>query len=59
MRAYVEQKRSGSSFVGGYLSGIPAHFDSIRLTVIDTKSCIGAVLMHMWLYVSRSNAFFG
>jgi hypothetical protein len=23
MQAYVEQKLSGSSFVGGYLSGIP------------------------------------
>jgi hypothetical protein len=33
----MQQKLSGSSFVGGYLSGIHAHFDSIRLTVIDTQ----------------------
>jgi hypothetical protein len=33
----VEQKRSSSSFVGGYLSRIPAHFDYSRLTVIDTQ----------------------
>jgi hypothetical protein len=36
MQARVEQKLSGSSFVGGYLSGISAHHSSIRLTVIDT-----------------------
>ena len=28
---------SGSSFVGGHLSGIPAYFDVSRLTVIDTR----------------------
>jgi len=37
MQACVKQKRSGSSFVGIYLSGIAAHFHSIRLTIIDTK----------------------
>jgi hypothetical protein len=37
MQPCVEQKLSGSSFVGGYLSGIPAYFDVSRLTVIDTR----------------------
>ncbi len=37
MQAYVEQKLSGSSFVGGYSSCIPAHFDVTRLTVIITQ----------------------
>jgi len=34
---HVWKKRSGSSFVSGYLSVIPASFDSIRLTAIDTQ----------------------
>jgi len=33
----VKQKRSGSSFVGGYSAGIPAYFDFSRLIVIDTQ----------------------
>jgi hypothetical protein len=37
MQAYVEQKLSGSSFVGAYSSGIPAYLDFSRLTVIDTQ----------------------
>jgi hypothetical protein len=37
MQACVEQKLSGSSFVGGYLYGITKYFDVSRLTVIDTQ----------------------
>jgi hypothetical protein len=37
MQACVQQELSGSSFVGAYLSVIPAHFDSILLTVMDTQ----------------------
>jgi hypothetical protein len=37
MQARVEKKLSGSSFAGGYLSGISAYFDVTRLTAIDTQ----------------------
>jgi hypothetical protein len=37
MQACVEKKLSGSSFAGGYLSGISAYFDVTRLTAIDTQ----------------------
>jgi hypothetical protein len=37
MQAFAQQKLSGSSFVGGYVSGIPAHFQSIRSTVMNTQ----------------------
>jgi len=37
MQTCMQQKLSGSSFVGACLSIIPAHFDSILLTVMDTQ----------------------
>jgi len=37
MRARVEQKRSGSSFVGNYYPAFPAPFHFSRLTVIETQ----------------------
>jgi hypothetical protein len=58
MQAYVEQKLSGSSFVGGYLSGTHSYFDVRRLTLEDTKYCTAEVLIHMCLHAPRSNAFF-
>jgi len=50
MQAYGQQKLSGSSFAGGYISGIPARFHSGRLAVIRTKSCVGEVLMQICLH---------
>jgi len=37
MQACVKQKLSGSSFVGGHLSGIPAYFNDSRLTFMDIQ----------------------
>jgi hypothetical protein len=37
MQVCEKQKLSGSSFAGGYLSGVPAHFDYIQSIVIDTQ----------------------
>jgi hypothetical protein len=37
MRAYVQEKRSGSSFVGGYSLDIHAYFDFSRLIIIDRE----------------------
>jgi hypothetical protein len=48
-QACVQQKLSGSSFEGGYISGIPAGSHSARTTEIIHKSCVGKVLMHACL----------
>jgi len=58
MQACGQQKLSGSSFAGAYISDFPARFHSGRLAVIRPKSCVGEVLMHIGLH-GWSNAVFG
>jgi len=50
MQACGQQKLSGSSFAGAYISGVPARFHSGRLAVISSKSCVGEVLMRIGLH---------
>jgi len=50
MPASGQQKLSGSSFAGGYVSGVPERFRSGRLAVIRTKSCVGEVLLRIGLH---------
>jgi hypothetical protein len=57
MQACEQQKLSGSSFEGGYISGIPARFHSVQLTVIRPKSCVGEVLMRICLHDSGQMQF--
>jgi len=59
MQACVEQKRSGSSYVGGYSSRISAYFDVSRLTVIDTQILRWRDFDSHMPACFRSNAFWG
>ncbi len=59
MQACVRQKLSGSSFEGGYISGIPARIHYVRLTVIIHRSCVREVLMRMCLHDSGQMHFPG
>jgi hypothetical protein len=59
MQACGQQKLSGSSFAGGYISGVPARFHSGRLAVIIPKSCVGEVLMHTGLHDRGQMEFSG
>jgi hypothetical protein len=59
MQAFGQQKLSGSSFAGGYISGIPARFHSGRLAVIRPKSCVGEVLTRICLHDQGQYAVFG
>jgi len=59
MQACAQQKLSGSSFAGGYISGIPARFHSGRLAFIRPKSCVGEVLMRIGLHGRGQMQFSG
>jgi hypothetical protein len=50
MQACAQQKLSGSSFAGGYVSVVPTRFHYGRLAVIRPKSCVGEVLMRIGLH---------
>jgi hypothetical protein len=57
VQAYVQQKHPGSSFVCGYLSGVPAYFYVSRLTVIDTQSLRWRGFDAHFTRPSRANVF--
>jgi hypothetical protein len=56
-QACVQQKLSGSSFEGGYISGITAGLHYARTTEIIHKSCVGKVLMHTGLLYPNQTDF--